>query len=186
MKITQDIGLAGKAMGFAAKAHDGQRRKYTNEPYIVHPFSVYHQLHMHMGNIVSTSGLCAALLHDVVEDCGVTRQQIGEAFGKDVEWMVEALTNRYTPEALKANRAERKKAYMRTLWSHLDAMPQWMRDEVRTIKVLDIRDNAVSIKQFDPKFYKVFYAEAVELFAMLFPVGYLGQDDPLRLPIPEG
>jgi (p)ppGpp synthase/HD superfamily hydrolase len=185
VKIIQDMALVGKAMGYAAKAHDGQRRKYTNDPYIVHPFSVYHQLHMRMGNIVSTSGLCAALLHDVVEDCGVTRQQIGEAFGGSVERMVEALTNRYTPDAMKANRGVRRAAYVKSLWVQLETMDQDMRNEVRMIKVLDIQDNAVSIRAHDPKFYKLFYRESVELFAVLYPVGDPCERATLTLPEPE-
>ena len=57
-----------KAYQFAKKSHEGQKRKYSGEPYINHPVEVM--------QIVSTvphteEMLAAALLHDVVEDCGV-------------------------------------------------------------------------------------------------------------------
>ena len=67
-----------KAIQFATKAHEGQTRKYTGEPYIVHPLSVM--------EIVKTVDhteemLMAAVLHDTVEDTDVTLQDIDREFG---------------------------------------------------------------------------------------------------------
>lgn len=74
------------AMEFAAKAHEGQFRKGTRRPYIVHPIEV--------ADIVSTMTkdeevICAAVLHDTIEDCsGITRDVLKLRFGGRVADMV--------------------------------------------------------------------------------------------------
>ncbi|MGN6617321.1 MAG: HD domain-containing protein [Ilyomonas sp.] len=56
-----------KVQDFAGKAHAGQKRKYTPEPYIVHPVRVMQICKEYTSSILV---LCAALLHDVLEDTG--------------------------------------------------------------------------------------------------------------------
>ena len=79
-------GYVEEARSFAEKAHEGQFRKGTKRPYIVHPLEV--------AKIVSTMTddeeiISAALLHDTLEDCRqVTKEQIKEAFGERVLEMV--------------------------------------------------------------------------------------------------
>ena len=77
--------LVSDAMIFAACAHDGMLRKGTNVPYIVHPAEV--------AAIASTLTddpeiLAAAVLHDVIEDCGVTGQELAQRFGARVAELV--------------------------------------------------------------------------------------------------
>ena len=68
-----------KAAQFARKAHGGQKRKFSNEPYIHHPARVAARA---MLLPETTEALvCAAWLHDVVEDCGVSLQTLTEVFG---------------------------------------------------------------------------------------------------------
>ena len=79
--------LVSDAMIFAARAHDGMLRKGTNIPYIVHPAEV--------AAIAATmtedeNVLAAALLHDVMEDCGVTQAQLVQQFGERVAQLVIA------------------------------------------------------------------------------------------------
>lgn len=75
-----------EAVEFATKAHEGQIRKGTKKPYIVHPIEV--------AEIVAamTSDeevLCAAVLHDTIEDCtGVTEETIRSRFGERVAALV--------------------------------------------------------------------------------------------------
>ncbi len=75
-----------KATEFAAKAHEGQFRKGTKRPYIVHPVEV--------GDIVSTMTedeevIAAAILHDTLEDCkDVTEEALREEFGDRVASLV--------------------------------------------------------------------------------------------------
>ena len=81
--------IVKKAAAFARAAHKGAVRKGTAIPYIVHPVET--------AVIVSSMTkdpemIAAALLHDVVEDAGVTREQLEEAFGDRVTALVMAET----------------------------------------------------------------------------------------------
>ncbi len=84
----EDIAQVWAAYRFSAAAHEGQMRK-SGEPYITHPVSVaciLAELHM------DTPTLVAALLHDVVEDTGVTNLEVAEQFGKQVAELVDGLS----------------------------------------------------------------------------------------------
>ena len=81
--------LVSEAIAFAVKAHDGMRRKKSEAPYILHP--------MEAAVIVGTmtddqSLIAAAALHDVVEDAGVTLEEIEAKFGRRVRELVETET----------------------------------------------------------------------------------------------
>lgn len=69
------------AIQFAMQAHEGQSRKGTNIPYIVHPLETA-LLSAEMGG--SETLVTAALLHDTLEDTNVSAEAIGTVFGKDV------------------------------------------------------------------------------------------------------
>ncbi len=145
--------LADRALQFAARAHEGQVRKYTGEPYIGHPVAV--------AKLVREAGfddevIAAAYLHDVVEDCGITPAQIEEDFSVRVRRLVGEVTDVSRPED--GNRKTRK-ALDR---DHLaTASP-----EGKSIKLADIIDNTVSIIERDPKFAVVYLREK----ALLLPV----------------
>ena len=81
--------LVSEAIVFAVKAHDGMRRKKNDTPYILHP--------MEAAVIVGTmtddqNAIAAAALHDVVEDAGITMDEIEQRFGKRVRQLVECET----------------------------------------------------------------------------------------------
>lgn len=83
-----NISLIRKAYDLCVKAHSGQSRS-SGEPFYVHPFSVaciIVQLGMDSESVV------AALLHDVVEDTYVTRDEIEKEFGKDIAMLVDGVT----------------------------------------------------------------------------------------------
>jgi (p)ppGpp synthase/HD superfamily hydrolase len=138
-----------KARVFATAAHAAvaQLRKYTNEPYIVHPAEVF--------AIVSTVDgateemLAAAWLHDVVEDTGVTIEVIREMFGTKVAELVGWLTDVSRPE--QGNRATRK-AIDR---AHSAMAPA----EAQTVKLADLISNTRSIMAHDEKFAKTYLEE---------------------------
>lgn len=73
---------------FAAKAHANQVRS-SGEPYITHPLAVAYIL-LEFG--MDTDTICAALLHDVVEDTDVTLDEIKKLFGQDVAMLVDGVT----------------------------------------------------------------------------------------------
>lgn len=123
-----------KAVKMADQWHQGQKRKYHGEPYIEHPLRV-------MTRVMRTelpghplSNAMSAVLHDVVEDCGVTVSTIINEFGADVGMLVEELTNVYTPKRYpKLNRATRKRYEVDRLTT--------CRPETRGIKLIDRIDN---------------------------------------------
>jgi (p)ppGpp synthase/HD superfamily hydrolase len=79
--------LVSEAIAFAVKAHDGMRRKKSDAPYILHPMEAA----VIVGTMTDDQNLiAAAALHDVVEDAGVTIEEIEEKFGKRVRELVAA------------------------------------------------------------------------------------------------
>ena len=143
-----------KAIQFATKAHEGQTRKYTGEPYIVHPLAVM--------EIVKTVDhteemLMAAVLHDTVEDTDVTLQDIDREFGPVVAQLVEELTDVSKPED--GNRAFRK-GLDRDHSAQASAQGQ-------TIKIADLLDNTKSITEHDEHFAKVYMKEKALLLQIL-------------------
>lgn len=77
--------MLDKAIVFATKAHRGQKRKGTSMPYIVHPMEV---AAIASGITDDIEVICAAMLHDVVEDCDVTITQLQQEFGVKVAGLV--------------------------------------------------------------------------------------------------
>lgn len=148
--------IVERARIFATAAHAavGQLRKYTNEPYIVHPTEVV--------EIVTTVDhtpemLAAAYLHDVVEDTSVTVDLIRAEFGPVVASYVHWLTN--PSKAEDGNRSLRKE---------IDR--QFIKDApaaVQTVKLADLISNTSSIVQYDPKFAKVYLEEKRLLLEVL-------------------
>ena len=81
-------GLISQAYGFADQCHQGQMRM-SGEPYIAHPLEA--ALFLAELNL-DASTIIAALLHDVMEDCGVTFQEIESRFGNEVAKLVDGVT----------------------------------------------------------------------------------------------
>lgn len=135
-----------KAKYFCILAHKGQLRKYTGEPYHVHPFEV--------AEIVKTVSddeniYIAALLHDVVEDTSYTLDDISNRFGQIVANMVEELTDVSKPSD--GNRKARKAIDRQRLAN--------ASNNSKTIKLADLISNSKSITEHDADFSKVYMAE---------------------------
>lgn len=150
-----DSQLVAKAAVFAAKAHAKQVRKYSGDPYIVHP--------LHVASIVATvphsaEMVAAAMLHDTVEDCGVTYEELRQQFGHEVEDLVFWLTD--PPKGTSGlNRAQRKAACR----ERMEIAPA----EAQTIKYADLLSNGPSIIANDPDFAKVYIAEMTALLNVM-------------------
>lgn len=143
-----------EALEFATKAHEGQVRKYTFEPYINHPIEVMEIVR----SVPHTEDmLIAALNHDVFEDCGVTLYDIKKKFGWQVMAYVNDLSDVSKPED--GNRAIRKE---------LDR--KWISEsppESKTIKLADLISNSKSILEHDKDFAKVYMKEKELLLEVL-------------------
>ena len=83
------VEIIEKAFRFARQAHKGSRRR-SGEPYILHPIAVARIVVEELG--LGSTSICAALLHDVVEDTDYTREDIEMAFGKRIADIVEGVT----------------------------------------------------------------------------------------------
>ena len=83
-----DSELIKKAYEFAIKYHGDQRRK-SGELYIVHPLNVAYIL---SGLELDDESVCAALLHDVVEDTPATNEDLINEFGESIAAMVAGVT----------------------------------------------------------------------------------------------
>lgn len=148
--------MVERARVFATAAHAAvkQVRKYTFEPYIVHPIEV--------ASIVATvphtdEMLAAAYLHDTVEDTGVTIADIRAEFGEEVAELVGWLTDVSRPED--GNRAVRK-AIDREHTAQAPAGAQ-------TVKLADLIANTRSIVKHDVSFAKTYLAEKRLLLEVL-------------------
>lgn len=149
--------LVQRAADFAKKAHEGQQRKYTGDPYFVHCEAVALKVKARGGNNVQ---IAAAYLHDTIEDCGVTEEEIRSEFGPKVAKLVVELTDVFTSEAFPyLNRFLRKRleAY------RLGAISK----EAKLIKYCDIDDNTSSIMQHDPDFARVYMREKADMLDQL-------------------
>ncbi len=146
--------VIARARTMCIEWHGDQRRKYTDAPYYIHPFEVARIL---ASIRASEEVQIAGLLHDVIEDCGVTKEEIAAQFGTRVADLVDMVTDVSKPED--GNRATRK-ALDRDHVAKADADGQ-------TIKLADLISNARSIVEHDPKFAKVYMAEKRDLLAVL-------------------
>ncbi|MBE7728877.1 HD domain-containing protein [Komagataeibacter sp. FXV3] len=152
--MTSDLIARADAFAEAAHASIGQTRKYSGDPYIIHPRRV--------ARMVAQTGardavIAASLLHDVVEDTPVTLADIQATFGDDVAALVEMVTDVSRPGD--SNR-RRRKAMDRDHLAMASAGGQ-------TIKLADLIDNTASITQHDPGFARVYMREMQELLDVL-------------------
>ncbi|TDX23320.1 RelA/SpoT family (p)ppGpp synthetase [Modicisalibacter xianhensis] len=83
-----EIQQVKRAFYYAEQAHDGQRRR-SGEPYVTHPLAVSNILaNMHMDH----QSLMAAMLHDVIEDTGVSKAALAKQFGEPVAELVDGVS----------------------------------------------------------------------------------------------
>lgn len=150
---------------FADKAHGDQTRKYSPDRYIVHPMRVMMICREHTSKI---SVLCAAILHDVLEDTSITGEALGQFLSsilpapdaaQTLQLVVE-LTDVYVKERFPTwNRRKRKqKEVERMRHASVDA---------QTIKYADIMDNCPEITANDPDFAERYLIECRHLLGKM-------------------
>jgi (p)ppGpp synthase/HD superfamily hydrolase len=148
--------LVKRAAIFAKRAHAAidHRRKYTNEPYFVHPAEVAALVR----SVPHTDEmLAAAYLHDTVEDTKVTLEDIRAEFGDEVASLVEMLTDVSKPED--GNR-EVRKAIDREHTAK--ASPA-----AKTVKLADLINNTIDIVEHDIDFAVTYLKEKQLLLEVL-------------------
>lgn len=165
--------LVNEAIIFAATVHDGMRRKRNDTPYILHP--------MEAAVIVSTMTedqevIAAAVLHDVVEDAGVTMETIEEKFGVRVRELVACETEDKRPDRPSIETWQiRKEESLLVLKNteDIDVLIVWLGDKLANMRSLyrewKIQGDAMwnNFNQTNPKMQAWYYYSIVEFTSRL-------------------
>jgi len=131
----EEMAIVVRAFGFADEAHKNARR-YSGEPYILHPIEVAKIVVNEIG--LGYKSISAALLHDVVEDTDYTIEDIQRLFGDKIASLVEGLTKIDT--AFDANLSEQAENFKRILLT--------LGDDVRVI-LIKLADRLHNIRTID-------------------------------------
>ena len=127
------------AFRFGRKAHDGQLRD-SGDPYFIHPISVASLL----AEIkVDADTIITALLHDTVEDCGVSLNEIENLFGKDVRKLVNGVTKltKLQLQSIDSQQAENFRKLLISMGEDIRVMLIKLADRVHNIQTLEFIKN---------------------------------------------
>src|SRR5690554_6849460 len=149
----KDVERVKEAYRFSDQAHLGQFRA-SGEPYISHPITV---TEISAGWKLDADSLMAALLHDVIEDQGVTKQELAEKFGPDVAEIVDGLSKLDRLEF--ATKAEQQAESFRKM---LLAMARDVR--VILIKLADRLHNMRTLGAVSPEKRRRIARETLEIY----------------------
>ena len=168
------IDSVRKTYDFAEKAHEGQFRADGKNSYITHPLAVAHRLATEFEQYgateyggVNSPDSCkyvafvqAGLLHDVVEDCGVSLEEIAKDFGKEVSFLVDGMTKvvREKDEKIEAD----KDATLRKIAAY-----GFKDHRLFLIKLCDVAHNSSGIANLSEEKQKRFAKYGVEFYAPL-------------------
>ena len=157
-----------RAYAFAEACHSGQVRK-SGDSFIIHPL----QTALYLADLkMDADALCAALLHDVIEDCGVRYEELDTKFGGDVARLVDGVTKlnntdllSESPEQGRPQGSEDNQARAATVRKMLMAMAEDVR--VVLIKLADRLHNMRTLKALDEERRKVIAQETLDIYAPL-------------------
>lgn len=150
----ENIELITHAYKFAEEKHSGQYRK-SGEPYIVHI--------LHVGYILSNLGMspttiAAGLLHDVIEDCDVSKEELAEEFNDEIATLVESVT--------KIGNIEFKDEKEYLAANHRKIFIAMAKDvRVIFIKLVDRLHNMRTLQYHKPEKQKKIAAETLDVYA---------------------
>lgn len=152
----EDVQLIGRAYEFSRDSHACQKRA-SGEPYILHPVEV--------ARIVADGGLdahgiCAALLHDTLEDCSVSHAEIADLFGVPVADLVEGVT-----KISALHFGTRKEEQVENLRKMILAMARDIR--VVIIKLADRLHNLRTLKHLSPEKQVKIAQDTMDVYAPL-------------------
>lgn len=156
-----DTDLINRAYVFAAKAHEGQMRK-SGDPYFIHPVSVA-SIIAEMNS--DTASICAALLHDVIEDTDYEEEDLAEEFGSEIAFLVAGVT-----KLGKMNFQSREDRQAESFRKMLLAMAKDIR--VLLVKLADRLDNMRTMESMSTSAQERISQETMDVYAPL--AGRLG------------
>ena len=154
IKKEENIDLITRAYLCAEKNHTGQYRK-SGEPYIIHAIQVGYILTMLR---TGPKTIAAGFLHDVVEDCDVTIQEMSDMFGEEVASLVESVTK------IGALKFKDEKEYLAS--NHRKIFIAMAKDvRVILIKLADRLHNMRTLQYMRPEKQKKIASETLEVYA---------------------
>lgn len=159
----EDLNLIKGAYEFAAKAHEGQKRK-SGEPYIVHPLATAIQL---AEMRLDAKTIAAALLHDVCEDTPCTIEDLKKRFGDEIAFLVSGVTKL---DKIKYRGTERTAESLRKMFLAIA-------EDIRIVllKLVDRLHNMETLQYIHPEKQRRIALETIEIYA---PLAYrLGMKD---------
>ena len=155
-KHRKRIEIITKAFNFANQAHKGIKRR-SGEPYIMHPLAVAQIVCNEIG--LGSTSICAALLHDVVEDTKFTEEDIRREFGDEVALLVDGVTKlgrlSYSSDKLEVQAENLRKMFL--------AMAKDIR--VIIIKLADRLHNMRTLQYMRPEKQKEKARETMDIYA---------------------
>ncbi|MEQ9323509.1 MAG: HD domain-containing protein, partial [Polyangiaceae bacterium] len=151
-----DLDIVRHAYDFAGDAHDGQMRK-SGDPYFIHPVSV-------AGIItelrLDVASVCAALLHDVVEDTKITSSDLDREFGTEISFLVDGVT-----KLSKINFTSRQDRQAESFRKMVVAMARDIR--VLVVKLCDRLDNMRTLEHMSEEGQERIARETMDIYAPL-------------------
>ena len=151
-----DAAAIRRALDFADRAHEGQRRK-SGIPYADHPFEVCRIL---AENGMDEATVMAGVLHDVVEDTDFSVAEIGNLFGQEVSFLVEGVTKMALLPS--QTREQRQAETYRKMLVSMASDPR-----VILIKFADRLHNLRTLRYMAPEKRKAIASETLEVYAPL-------------------
>jgi GTP pyrophosphokinase len=153
-----------RALEFAAAAHEGQKRK-SGEDYVEHPISVAEYL---ADLNLDAPTIAAALLHDVIEDCDVTAEDLRKEFGEDVAKLADGVTKLARMDTITGD-AEPLVARTDSEAESLRKMLVAMANDIRVIliKLADRMHNMQTLRALPPDRRVAIAQETLDIYAPL-------------------
>ncbi|MBM4373697.1 MAG: bifunctional (p)ppGpp synthetase/guanosine-3',5'-bis(diphosphate) 3'-pyrophosphohydrolase [Deltaproteobacteria bacterium] len=151
-----DVEMVRRAYAYSELAHEGQKRK-SGDPYFIHPVSVASII---ADMRLDVASVCAALLHDVVEDTDVTDADIEREFGADVAFLVDGVT-----KLSKINFISKQDRTAESFRKLIVAMSRDLR--VLVVKLCDRLDNMRTLDHMSDEGKERIARETMDIYAPL-------------------
>ena len=162
-----DVKIIQKAYNYALEKHGTQLRK-SGEPYIIHPTNVAYTI-AELG--LDEQTICAALLHDVVEDTDATYEDIEREFGKEIADMVDGVTKlkQIGHASIEENQVENYRKMFLAMGKDIRVIIIKLADRLHNMKTLEFlrRDRQIAISTETMQLYAPL-ANRLGLYSMIW------------------
>ncbi len=139
----EEMQLVQKAFNFAREAHRNQTRK-SGEPYIIHPIAVALIIANELQ--LGAAPVCAAFLHDVVEDTPCTDETIQQEFGEDVAFLVKVVTKKKKNQYEMSKQLDNFKQMLDSMHYDIRAILLKLADRLHNMRTLESMSPAKQMK----------------------------------------